>query len=68
MLVLNRKKNQSILIGPDVEIIVVEIRGNCVRLGIRAPQAVAVDRLEVRKALEPPRGGPSHGDEKGGAA
>lgn len=47
MLVLTRKLNQSIIIGNDVEIVVIEVRGEQVRLGIKAPKNVAVHRKEV---------------------
>lgn len=47
MLVLSRKKNESILIRDDIVITVVEIRGDKVRLGIEAPKEVAVHRREV---------------------
>ena len=47
MLVLTRKLNQSIIIGDDVEVIVIEVRGEQVRLGIKAPKSVAVHRKEV---------------------
>jgi len=51
MLVLSRKKNESIVIGDDVTIIVVEIRGDNVRLGIEAPREVPVHRREVYDAI-----------------
>lgn len=47
MLVLTRRLNQSIKIGEDLEITVVEVRGDQVRLGINAPKDVAVHRKEV---------------------
>ena len=47
MLVLTRKLNQSIKIGDDVEITVIEVRGDQVRLGVTAPRDVAVHRKEV---------------------
>lgn len=47
MLVLTRKVNQSIVIGNDVEVVVLEVRGEQVRLGIRAPKDVVVHRKEV---------------------
>ena len=47
MLVLSRKKNESIVIGDDVFIVVVEIRGDKVRLGIDAPKSVTVHRREI---------------------
>lgn len=48
MLVLSRKTNESIVIGENVTVTVVEIRGDKVRLGIDAPEAVSVDRQEIR--------------------
>lgn len=47
MLVLSRKKSESIVIGDDVFIVVVEIRGDKVRLGIDAPKSVPVHRREI---------------------
>ena len=47
MLVLTRKLQQSIMIGEDIEIVLLEVRGEAVRLGIRAPKDVAVHRKEV---------------------
>lgn len=47
MLVLTRRPGQFIQIGDDIEITVVEVRGDQVRLGINAPQDVAVHRTEV---------------------
>ncbi len=47
MLVLTRRINQSIKIGDDIEITVVEVRGDQVRLGVAAPRDVAVHRKEV---------------------
>jgi carbon storage regulator len=51
MLVLSRKKNESIVINSDVVITVVEIRGDKVRLGIVAPKDVPVHRQEVYEAI-----------------
>jgi len=51
MLVLSRKKNESIVINDDITIVVVEIRGDKVRLGIEAPKGVPVHRREVFDAL-----------------
>ena len=48
MLVLSRKLGQSIIIGDDICVAVVAVHGNCVRLGVRAPEQVSVDRQEVR--------------------
>ena len=49
MLVLSRKVGQRIILGPDIEITVVQIRGQRVRLGVTAPREVSVNRLERRK-------------------
>jgi carbon storage regulator len=51
VLVLTRHANQSIMIGDDVVVTVLEIRGDQVRLGIRAPRHVDVHREEVFMAL-----------------
>jgi carbon storage regulator len=51
MLVLSRKKNESIVINNDIVITVVEIRGDKVRLGIEAPKDVPVHRQEVYEAI-----------------
>ena len=47
MLVLTRKSNQSIMIGDDIEISVLAIMGEKVRIGIEAPRAIPVFRKEV---------------------
>lgn len=47
MLVLTRKPDQSIMVGNEIEITVLEVRGEQVRLGIRAPRTVTVHRKEV---------------------
>jgi carbon storage regulator len=52
MLVLSRKKNESIVINDDIIIFVVEIRGDKVRLGIEAPKDVPVHRQEVYEAIK----------------
>jgi carbon storage regulator len=51
MLVLSRKKNESIIIANDIVITVVEVRGDKVRLGIVAPKDVPVHREEVYAAI-----------------
>ena len=51
MLVLSRKKNESIIINDNITIVVVEIRGDKVRLGIEAPKEVPVHRNEVYEAI-----------------
>ena len=47
MLVLSRKKDEVICIGDDIEIIVVDVRGDKVRLGISAPRDITVHRKEI---------------------
>ncbi len=51
MLVLSRQRDEVIKIGDDIEITVVDIRGDKVRLGITAPKDVAVHRKEVYEAI-----------------
>jgi carbon storage regulator len=51
MLVLSRKKNESIIINNDIIVTVVEIRGDKVRLGIVAPKEISVHRQEVYEAI-----------------
>ena len=52
MLVLSRQRDQTIMIGDDIEITVVDIRGDKVRLGINAPTEVPVHRKEVYEAIK----------------
>jgi len=52
MLVLTRKINESIIINEEVSVLVVEVRGDRVRLGIEAPKEVAVHRKEVYDAIK----------------
>lgn len=52
MLVLSRKKNESIIINDNITLTVVEIRGDKVRLGIDAPKEVTVHRREVYEAIQ----------------
>ena len=52
MLVLSRKQNESIRIGDEIVITVVDIRGDKVRLGIEAPKDVGVHRQEVYEAIK----------------
>jgi len=51
MLVLSRKKNECIVIGDNIKIVIVESRGDKVRLGIDAPCDVSVHRQEVYDAI-----------------
>lgn len=52
MLVLTRKRDESIVIGTNVVITIVDIRGDKVRLGINAPTEVPVHRQEVYEAIQ----------------
>ncbi|MHC4646116.1 MAG: carbon storage regulator CsrA [Planctomycetota bacterium] len=52
MLVLSRQKDESIMIGDEVEITIVDVRGDKVRLGITAPKSIAVHRREVYDAIQ----------------
>ncbi|MEZ6318174.1 MAG: carbon storage regulator CsrA [Phycisphaerales bacterium] len=52
MLVLSRQRDETIMIGDDIEISVVDIRGDKVRLGITAPTRIAVHRKEVYDAIK----------------
>ena len=51
MLVLSRQRDETIMIGDDIEITIVDIRGEKVRLGINAPPHVPVHRKEVYEAI-----------------
>jgi carbon storage regulator len=52
MLVLSRQKDESIIIGDNVEVTIVDIRGDKVRLGITAPKEIPVHRREVYEAIQ----------------
>ena len=52
MLVLSRQKDESIIIGDDVEVVIVDVRGDKVRLGITAPKNISVHRREVYEAIQ----------------
>lgn len=51
MLVLSRKKNESIVINNDITVVVVEIRGDKVRLGVEAAKEVPVHRSEIQEII-----------------
>ncbi len=61
MLVLTRKSNQSIMIGDDIEISVLAIIGEKVRIGIQAPRDIPVFRKEVYLEIQQERGGGAKG-------
>ena len=52
MLVLSRQRDETIMIGDDIELTVVDIRGDKVRLGIKAPKSIVVHRKEVYDAIK----------------
>lgn len=52
MLVLSRRKDQTIMIGDNIEITIVEVKGDTVRVGINAPREVTVHRKEIYEAIQ----------------
>ena len=52
MLILARRTNESIVIGDEIEVSVVDIKGDQVKLGIKAPRAIKVYRREVFEAIQ----------------
>jgi carbon storage regulator len=52
VLVLSRRKDETIVIGDDVRVTVVDIRGDTVRLGISAPKSVTIYRQEIYEAIQ----------------
>jgi carbon storage regulator len=61
MLVLTRKSNQSIMIGNDIEVSVLSIMGEKVRIGIQAPRDIPVFRKEVYLEIQQEETSPSNG-------
>jgi carbon storage regulator len=61
MLVLTRKSNQSIMIGDDIEVSVLSIMGEKVRIGIQAPRDIPVFRKEVYLEIQQERNGATNG-------
>jgi carbon storage regulator len=52
MLVLTRKKSESIMIGDQIELVIVAIEGDMVRIGIKAPQHIEIFRKEVYRSIQ----------------
>ena len=52
MLVLSRQRDQTIMIGDDIEVVIVDIKGDKIKLGIRAPRNVTVHRAEIYKEIQ----------------
>ena len=65
MLVLSRQRDESIMIGDDVEITIVDVRGEKVRLGINAPAHIPVHRKEVYEAIKREKEAAAHGGPPG---
>jgi carbon storage regulator len=63
MLVLTRKPNQSIMIGDDIEVSVLSVVGDKVRIGINAPQDIPVFRTEIYVEIQREQGDGSRSDE-----
>ena len=53
MLILTRRVGESVMIGDDVSITVLRVKGNQVRLGVNAPRTVSVQREEISKRVRP---------------
>jgi carbon storage regulator len=52
VLVLARRLNQSIIIGNDIEVVIVDIKGDQVKIGIKAPKTVSVHRAEIHQEIQ----------------
>ena len=52
MLVLSRKKDEVIVVGDDIEITLVDIRGDQVKIGVSAPRSVSIHRKEIYDAIQ----------------
>lgn len=52
MLVLSRKKDEVIMVGDDIEITLVDIRGDQVKIGVSAPRSVSIHRKEIYDAIQ----------------
>jgi len=59
MLILTRRVGETLIIGDDVSVTVLGVRGNQVRLGVDAPKDVAVHREEIYQKIQSEKGGPS---------
>jgi len=64
MLVLSRQRDESIMIGDDVEVTIVDVRGDKVRLGITAPKSIPVHRREIYDAIQREKAEAKKGDEQ----
>jgi carbon storage regulator len=66
VLVLSRQKDESIIIGDDVEVTIVDVRGDKVRLGINAPRSISVHRKEIYDAIQREKAEKAASGEDGG--
>ena len=65
MLILTRRIGETVIIGDDVKITVLEVQGNQVRLGISAPREVEVHREEIYQRIQQEKAGKSDPDNRG---
>ena len=66
MLILSRLVNESIMVGDDIEIVIADVRGNEVRLGITAPKNVSVHRREIYDVVQREKKAEQEKKESGG--
>ncbi len=66
MLVLSRRRNEKIVIGDDITITVLEVRGDQIQLGIEAPRSIPVHRWEVFRAIQDGLSGPGSASKDSG--